>query len=185
MRLPLFYIDCGKANAQTKVGSHLCFFENNEVLFIAERRTPSMEDFSERRSYQRCDNTICKAMLSLDEIRWDSFEVNDISAGGLSFVSGRYLEQEAKLFFNIYVYNMLSEFNLKLEGHIIRMSRNGGVYSYAIKFDNVDKYTQVQLDELVKSKITLTNTHEPAIDDGTYSFLLMPRSKSKRISMHL
>lgn len=144
-----------------------------------------MSDYAERRKYQRYDNVVCKAMVSLDGSRWDSFEISDISAGGLSFVSGKYLGKDTKLLFNIDVYNMLSEFNLKLEGHIVREEVVKGIFSYAVKFANIDKYTQVQLDELIKSKITIINSAKPAFDDGIYTFLLIPRSRPRRIGMHL
>ena len=144
-----------------------------------------MSDYAERRRYQRCDSTICKAMLSVDTCRWDCFEISDISAGGLSFMSSRCFNTDTRLFFNIYVYNMLSEFNLKFEGHILRQEIVKGIYRYAVKFDKIDKYTQVQLDELIKSRITLTNTEKPAFNDGIYTFLFIPRVRPRRMGLHI
>lgn len=134
---------------------------------------------AERRKYQRCDSMICKALMSKDECRWDNIELSDISAGGLSFYSNCAFDDKTRLFFNLYVYNMLSEFNIKLEGHIIRVDRNRGKNVYAITFDNINKYQQVQLDELVKSRVTVRNAHEHVIHEEEYSIFLFPKFRSR------
>lgn len=139
----------------------------------------------ERRKYHRIDSIVYKAVLSLDGINWESFHISDISAEGLRFVSDRSIDSGSKLFFNICIYNMLSEFDLKLQGHIVREEAGKDLYSYSAKFDDIDKYTWVQLDELIKSKISLTGSEQNSSDDGTYTFMLIPRTRSKRPSLHL
>lgn len=136
-----------------------------------------MDLFAERRKYQRCTKTICKAVMSTDGMRWNDVELCDISAGGLRFNSKSKFENNTHLKFNLNVYNALSEFNIKVEGNIINNAITKDKAQYVVKFDNINKYTQVQLDEVIKSKVTLSNNVQLAPDDGIYTFLLMPRRK--------
>ena len=138
-----------------------------------------MSYLAERRKYQRCDNIVCKALMSVDETRWENVDLRDISAGGLSFYSNCKFDEKAKVFFNLYVYNMLSEFNIKLEGRVIRIDRNRGRNAYAVKYENINKYQQVQLDELVKSKVTVRNALEHVVHEEEYSIFLFPRFRSR------
>ena len=131
---------------------------------------------AERRKYQRCDSIICKAQMSIDEKRWVISELVDLSAGGLSFASSNSSFNEGcKVYFNLYVYNMLSEFNIKLEGSIIRIDRNNSKRLYSVKFENINKYQQVQLDELVKSKITICDRHNGRVFEEEHSIFLFPK----------
>lgn len=134
---------------------------------------------AERRKYQRCDSIVCKALMSRDESRWENIELNDISAGGLSFHSSHMFNEKDKLYFNLYVYNMLSEFNIKLEGRIVRVERTREKSRIAIKFENINKYQQVQLDELIKSRVTVRNAHEQVISEEEYSIFLFPRFRPR------
>lgn len=134
---------------------------------------------AERRKYQRCDSIVCKALMSKDESRWENIELGDISAGGLSFHSSQIFGEKDKLYFNLYVYNMLSEFNIKLEGRIVRTERARGRNLIAVKFENINKYQQVQLDELIKSKVTVRNTREHVIAEEEYSIFLFPRFRPR------
>lgn len=145
-----------------------------------------MSYLAERRKYQRCDSIICKALMSVDESRWDSVELCDISAGGLGFYSKCSFDEKSKMFFNLYVYNMLSEFNIKLEGQVIRIDRDRGRNVYAVRFVNINKYQQVQLDELVKSKVTVKNAREHVIHEEEYSIFLFPRfrPRTNKIRIH-
>lgn len=145
-----------------------------------------MPYLAERRKYQRCDCLICKAMMSTDEMRWENAELNDVSAGGLSFVSDAAFSEGSKVFFNLYVYNMLSEFNIKLEGRIIRIDSSKIKKVYSVKFENINKYQQVQLDELVKSKITVRNLHQEKVFEEEYSIFLFPRfrPRTRRVRIH-
>ncbi len=140
-----------------------------------------MSYMAEKRKYQRCDNLVCKALISTDEMRWESMEICDVSAGGLMFATSHSLQAGMKLYFNLYVYNMLSEFNIKLEGRIVRVERSNGRNVYAVHYENLNKYLQVQLDELVKSKITVRNPHEHdfTLKEEEYSILLLPRLRSR------
>lgn len=139
----------------------------------------------ERRKYQRCDCIICKALMSVDEKHWKNSELMDISAGGLSFVSNHEFEENSKVFFNLYVYNMLSEFNIKLEGRIIRIGSNQGDKLYSIKFENINKYQQVQLDELIKSRITLCEKKNEPVYEEEYSILLLTRFRPRTHRVNL
>jgi len=136
-----------------------------------------MSYLAERRKYQRCDSIVCKALISSNETKWDNAELFDLSAGCLSFYSGIAFAEEGKLHFNLYVYNMLSEFNIRLEGRIIRAEKGNGRNLFAVKFENMNKYQQVQLDELVKSKVTVKNAHEHehVTSEEEYSIFLLTR----------
>lgn len=140
-----------------------------------------MSYLAEKRKYQRCDSLVCKALISTDEARWESMELCDISAGGLLFSSRHSLHEGMKLYFNFYVYNMLSEFNIKLEGRIVRVDRSKSRILYAVCYENVNKYHQVQLDELVKSRISVRNSHEHEVvwKEEEYSILLLPRLRPR------
>ena len=138
-----------------------------------------MSYLAERRKYQRCDSVVCKALMSLDGIRWETVELYDLSAGGLCFYSNCIFNENGKLYFNLYVYNMLSEFNIMLEGSILRAERSKGRNIYAVKFENINKYHQVQLDELIKSKVTVRNAQEHVVHEEDYSIFLFPRFRQK------
>ncbi|MCX7749330.1 MAG: PilZ domain-containing protein [Clostridia bacterium] len=144
-----------------------------------------MTYFAERRKYQRCTSAVCKTLMSTDKKRWTEIELIDVSAGGLKFTSKNTYEVDTPLNFNICVYNMLSEFNMSLEGRITRMESEKGVLSYSVKFDNINKYQQIQLDEIIKSKITIKESIKPVSDDdGIYTFFFLPRIRSKRIKSY-
>jgi hypothetical protein len=140
-----------------------------------------MDVFAERRKYQRCTKTICKAFLSADGQRWNDMELSDISAGGLRFSSRKKFENNTQLKFNLNVYNALSEFNMKIEGSVLHSAFSGDKAEYAVKFNNINKYTQVQLDEVIKSKVTINNTSPLSPDDGIYTFMFIPRKRSTSI----
>lgn len=134
-----------------------------------------MSYLAERRKYQRCDCVVCKALVSIDDTRWDSVDLFDLSAGGLSFYSNSTFKENERLHFNLYVYNMLSEFNIRLEGAVLRPFRNSGRTVYAVRFENMNKYQQVQLDELVKSRVTVRNPREEEVHTEDYSIFIFPR----------
>lgn len=141
-----------------------------------------MELFAERRKYQRFSKTICKASISFDGMGWKDVELCDISAGGLRFSSKRNFEKNAHLKFDLNVYNAFSEFNMKVEGSIINSNAASDKTEYAVKFDNINKYTQVQLDEIIKSKVGLNNDISLAPDEGVYTFMFIPRRGNKSIN---
>ena len=90
-------------------------------------------------------------------------------------------ESNINLIFNLNVYNVLSEFNLKFEGRIISSMDKKDITEYSVKFNNIDKYTQVQLDEVIKSRVSISNHPTFAIEDGEYTLLLCPRKCSTSI----
>jgi hypothetical protein len=136
----------------------------------------------ERRKYQRSIAQCAKTHISLDGNDWREVEVVDISAGGLCFKSQRKFEPQTKLMFNLWVYCMMSEFNLKLDGAVIRGEEHGNDIVYSVKFENVDKYTQVQLDEVIKSSVHVKKeTYFPDLGDATYTFMAIPKFRTHRI----
>jgi len=137
-----------------------------------------MDLFAERRKYQRCCQTICKALMSVDGIRWNDIELCDISAGGLSYKSKNKYEMNTDIRFNLIVHKAMSEFNLMFEGRIISSNDKNDITKYAVKFHNTNKYTQVQLDEIIKSKISIINCPSITIEGGEYTFLLTPKRSS-------
>jgi len=139
-----------------------------------------MTHFVERRKYQRCDSLVCKTFMSTDEKRWNDIELCDISAGGLRFKSGCTYEVKVRVYFNLYVYNMLSEFNMRMEGEVIRGEKSGQTNTYEVKFTNVNKYNQIQLDELIKSKICIAHSHNHSLQEEMYTMLLVPGFKRTR-----
>lgn len=136
-----------------------------------------MDGIAEHRKYQRCSGVVCKAKISTDNKKsWSEAELWDVSAGGLSFRTKTPIEVNSKIYFNISIYNMLSEFNMNLEGTVLREKDN----VYAVIFENLDKYSQVQLDELIKSKVTIKNQSQPIFDeDGVYSFIFIQRYRPR------
>lgn len=142
-----------------------------------------MAYFTERRIHQRCKNLICKVYMSTNQRRWDEVELCNISAGGLKFSSKHIYEVNAHLYFNLYIYNMLSEFIIRVEGHIIRVEKYGGGYDYGVSFFNFNRYQQIQLDELIRSRIMENSSeHPPAFREEIYTFILMPDIERPRRS---
>lgn len=142
-----------------------------------------MTYFAERRKYQRCENPTCKTLISIDRACWKEVEVCDISAGGLKFTSSSNFELNKPICFNVTMYNMLSEFNMSLEGHIVRAEAGKNTQMYSIKLENLNKYVQVQLDEIIKSKVTVKNAVHPVSEDGTYTFLFIPRIRTRSMTI--
>lgn len=161
-----------------------CFFtayglDLQSLMIILEGEVKYMSYLAEKRKYQRCDSIVCKALMSKDRTHWDSVDLHDISAGGLSFISNAVINDDGRLLFNLYVYNMLSEFNIMLEGRLVRVDDSKSRKVYAVRFENINKYQVVQLDELVKSRITVRNSHENIILQEEYSLFLIPRIRSR------
>jgi c-di-GMP-binding flagellar brake protein YcgR len=145
----------------------------------------SMDYLVDKRKYQRCSNLICKVLVSYDERNWQTVELRDISAGGMRIFAPGTLRADTKLYFQLYVYNMLSEFNLRLEGQVIRYERHNGSSIYAIRFVNIGKYQQIQLDELVKSKISVVDNHKIVHEvDDKPKFIKQARRSTRKINMY-
>lgn len=143
---------------------------------------------TERRKHQRCKNLICKVYMSTNRRQWDEVELCDISAGGLKFSSKDVYAVNTHLFLSLDIYNMLSEFNIRVEGYITRAEKYGSRYAYSVAFSNFDKYQQVQLDELIRSRITMHSEEPLAVfEEEIYAFILVPdveRSRKKRIPIY-
>lgn len=119
-----------------------------------------MNGFSEQRMYQRIDNHIFEVSVSRGEKEWISTEPRDISAVGLKFAAIDKFDIDETLFISLLFYNMLSPFNLTLKGSIIRIDSEGSRPIYAVKFVELEKHTQVQLDELVRNALNYCCQHD-------------------------
>lgn len=138
-----------------------------------------VNDYDQRRQ-STIDSTVCTATISRDKIRWKEVEVSDISPTGLKFYTHRHFNTGETLNFNLNVYSMLSEFNLVVEGRVVRKESNVESNSYVVEFSKIDKKVQIQLDEIIKANSTIKNNHGLNADDGVYSFMLTPKSKNFR-----
>jgi len=110
--------------------------------------------------------------------------VEDISAGGIRFTSKEDLSNK-ELFFDVSIHNLLSEFNLKFEGIVVRKDEVQNDV-YAVKFTNINKYNQIQLDEVIESKISVAKYNQPRsnCDDGIYTFYFIPKFKPRRVNIY-
>jgi c-di-GMP-binding flagellar brake protein YcgR len=140
-----------------------------------------MNYLGDKRRYQRCSNLICNVLVSRDEKNWHSVDLIDISAGGMRFSAADVINVNSKLFFQLYVYNMLSEFNLRLEAQIIRYEKNSNESNYSVKFLEITKYHQIQLDELVKSKICVAENNKFSSANDQKSVLSRKKSRGLKI----
>jgi c-di-GMP-binding flagellar brake protein YcgR len=120
-------------------------------------------------------------LISRDEEYWNDVELVDISAGGMRFSTEDVINVNSKLYFQLYVYNMLSEFNLRLEAQVIRYEKNHDLSTYSVKFLNISKYHQIQLDELVKSKISVIESGRCAYENEHKSILSRKKSRGLKI----
>lgn len=143
-----------------------------------------MTGLSELGNYQVCSSRICKVLMSTDNSKWENVEYNKISAGGLSFLSKKLFQITDRLYLNLSIYNMLSEFNMSFEGVVTSKSSINHDFIYTIKFDKIEKYNRIQLDEIIKSRVTILQQKYSHFHDGVYSFMFMPKEKKlhERIS---
>lgn len=135
----------------------------------------------DKRRYQRCSNLICKVLASKDGKNWHNVDLVDISAGGMRFSTSKVINVNSKLFFQLYVYNMLSEFNLSLDAQIIRFEKIGEAATYSVKFVDISKYHQIQLDELVKSKISVSEHNKFTAANEHKTILTRKKSRGLKI----
>ena len=144
-----------------------------------------MTNFADKRKYQRCSSTVCKILMSGDGKTWENMELIDISAGGLSYTSKKgTCHVNDTLNFDLCVYNMLSEFNMRLEGHVVRKVPGSDSHVYGVKFDNMNKYNRVQLDELVRSRVTINSSDKSAMEDGVYTCMFIPNGKLSKARIY-
>lgn len=139
-----------------------------------------MADYSEKRSYLRGQCSTSKAQISVDQKRWETIELIDISAGGFKFASRRAYDPQKPIFLCISIFNALSEFNMSFEGIVVREEETGSLHTYGIKFLNLSKYQHIQLDEIIKSKVCVQSEGNSLTDDGVYMFMFMPKCKKIR-----
>ena len=140
-----------------------------------------MGTFQERITQKTNNATLCTASVSADMIRWRDVEVDDISTSGLTFYSDKVYKVGQVLKFDLKVYSMITEFDIPLEGRIVEEKKSVDGFCYAIKYDKIEKYVQIQLDEIFKANIAAKTTSEVATDDGIYSFILNPGSRAVKV----
>lgn len=143
-----------------------------------------MTEAHEHGKYQVCDKPISKAKMSLDGVQWFEIDVKDISASGISFTSTRDYDLNQVFFLNLSLYNAFSEFNLAFEGKVVRKDAGGDATEYGLKFINVNKYYTIQLDEIIRSHVTVKEDDKDPEEDGTYEFMFAPRTKHKYPNFH-
>ena len=139
-----------------------------------------MPNFAERRKYQRCHSLVGKSLASNDENCWQNIGIDDISASGLSFTSVMPFDASRPIYLNIYIYNMLSEFNMRLEGRIIRAYAGENRFYYGVRLENINKHQQVQLDELVRTKVTSDGYYPPLSERYDFEIMLPAHAGSKK-----
>jgi len=175
----------GLANCKGFVGLGISriSFEEVSMWLIKERGEPYMADFIELRNYQRCSSSICNVYISKDKEKWEEIEFIDISAEGLGFASKKQFEINDRIYLNISVISGFSEFNMNFEGIIVKKQQGSVTSTYDAKFNNINKYQQIQLDEIIKNKMWQTQQLKNSVfEDGAYTFTLSPgRRKRKRI----
>lgn len=134
--------------------------------------------FQERIAQKTNNATLCTASVSSDMIRWRDVDVDDISTSGLTFYSDKAYKVGQVLKFELKVYSMLTEFDIPLEGQIVEEKKSADGFGYTVKYEKMEKYIQVQLDEIFKANIAAKTTSEVATGDGIYSFILNPGSRT-------
>lgn len=144
-----------------------------------------MNYMADRRKYQRCHNIVGRVMISNDEKNWTNIELCDISANGMCFTTPKGFDNNSKLSVNLYIYNMLAEFTMRLEANIIRFEKKSSKYVYAIKFSNINKYQLIQLDELVKSRICVAKEQKPHYHEENFQTIrYIPRMGRRKIKLY-
>ncbi|MCR4437136.1 MAG: PilZ domain-containing protein [Clostridiales bacterium] len=141
-----------------------------------------MSYIAERRKYQRSNNAVYKAEISTDSIRWSEIEVFDISAGGLKFSTKHPIGLNTPIDIKLSIYNFFSEFNMELQGIVVRSERDKSVNKHAVEFVHLDKYRRVQLDEVIKSRLGMDCFGENTAEDGIYTFLFMSRARPRKLT---
>lgn len=137
--------------------------------------------FQERVAQKANNATLCTASISSDMIRWRDVEVDDISTTGLNFYTEKTYKVGQVLKFDLRVYSMMTEFSIPLDGRIIEEKKSVDGFSYAIKYEKIEKFAQIQLDEIFKANMAAKTTSEVATGDGIYSFVLHPVSRVMHI----
>ena len=140
-----------------------------------------MNQFVERRKFQRCPFTICKVLASRDRTKWDELEIMNISAGGIKFKSRVHYSTDTILHFNLYTYYNFSEFNMHFEGQIIRNESTDQENIYVVAFNNSNEHNQKLLDEIINYRMANVRSDKPVVEDGVYAFMLLPGLKIRRV----
>jgi len=141
-----------------------------------------MSDFSERRKYKRWYNPLCNAQISEDGRIWATCEIKDISAGGLRFNGGKCFVNGQNIFFRFSIYSTCSEFSMNLKAQVVHSKE----LIYGVKFLDITRNQQIQLDEIITSAIEKTQenlNHHHKFEDGIYTFCFNP-TRRKQLKLH-
>ena len=109
-----------------------------------------MDNFKEdkrRRHFNRSQKSICKFYVSSNETRWYEADLHDLSASGAKFFCSK-LKLEKECFVKINVLSGMSEFTFKTKAEVKRID---GENIYAVAFVEMNKTTQVMLDEILNA----------------------------------
>jgi len=105
-------------------------------------------DTNERRVYQR-SKFDCDAKVSADGFAWKRIEVRDLSSGGLQMYLADDYEIGAKLWFDLILYGISTQFEVKVQGTVRRKDKTQHYQVYGISFINVPPDTKIRIDETI------------------------------------
>jgi hypothetical protein len=105
-------------------------------------------DTNERRAYQR-SALHCDAKVSADGRDWTPFEVRDLSSSGLRMELEADYEPGVKLFFDIVLYGLSTQFDVKVTGLVRRKHHAGHYYVYGVAFTGVTPDLRIRIDETI------------------------------------
>lgn len=106
-------------------------------------------DDKKRRNYSRSSNLICKLFVSKKGNRWSEVEIKNISASGAKFFADNIeFDNGEEIYIKMEIINVLSEFNFKTLAKVVRKDENN---IYAVKFINLEKTSQIIIDEIIQS----------------------------------
>ena len=107
----------------------------------------NFKDDKRRRHFSRTQKSICKFFISVNETRWYEAELYDISASGAKFFCSK-LKLEKECFVKIDILSGMSEFTFKTKAEIKRVE---GDNIYAVAFTELNKTSEIMLDEILNS----------------------------------
>jgi len=107
----------------------------------------NFKDDKRRRHFYRAQGVICKIYVSNNETRWYEVDLHDISASGAKFFCSS-IKLENEFFVKINMLSGMSEFTFKTKAEVRRVE---GENVYAVAFKDINKSTQVMIDEIINA----------------------------------
>jgi len=121
----------------------------NQTCLTTFEKGGAAVDTNERRVYQR-SKFDCDARVSSDGFAWKRFEVRDLSSGGLQMHLADEYEIGAKLWFDLTLYGVSTQFDVKVQGVVRRRDKTPLYYVYGICFIDVPQDTKIRIDESIR-----------------------------------